>query len=41
MQLVDKEVEQVDINIDEEDKKAIGYYYDSLEDPTSDSNGSA
>ena len=31
----------MDINIDEEDKKAIGYYYDSLEDPTSDSNGSA
>ena len=30
----------VDINIDGEDNRAIRYNYDSLEDPTSDSDGS-
>lgn len=33
--------EYVDINIDLEDNRVIGYDYDSLEDPTGNSDGSA
>ena len=37
---MDKEEKWIDINIDGEDNRTIGYNYDSLEDPTSDSDGS-
>ena len=37
---MDKKEKQIDINIDGKDNKASGYNYDSLEDPTSDSDGS-
>ena len=38
---MDKEEKWIDINIDEEDNRAIWYNYDSLEDLTSDSDGSS
>ena len=37
---MDKEEKWIDINIDGEDNRTIRYNYDSLEDPTSDSDGS-
>ena len=37
---MDKEEKWIDINIDGEDNRTIGYSYDSLKDPTSDSDGS-
>ena len=36
----DNKEKWVDVNIDGEDNRAIRYNYDSLEDPTSDSDGS-
>ena len=30
----------IDINIDRENNRALGYNHDSLEDPTNDSSGS-
>ena len=37
---MDKKEKWIDINIDKEDNRTIGYNYDSLENPTSDGEGS-